>query len=89
MSNIFYLYYIAFNKFINLLLEFQNYPNYEVLQDVKGQVMFLQELDRIEKRKHEEQEREVLIKAAKVCLKLKILFVFIIKCVVFVESFKS
>ena len=28
--------------------------------------MFLQELDRIEKRKHEEQEREVLIKAAKV-----------------------
>lgn len=29
--------------------------------------MFLQELDRIEKRKHEEQEREVLIKAAKVC----------------------
>ena len=37
-----------------------------MLQDVKGQVMFLQELDRIEKRKHEEQEREVLIKAAKV-----------------------
>ena len=40
---------------------------YQVVQDVKGQVQFLQELDRIEKKKHEEQEREVLIKAAKVC----------------------
>ena len=40
---------------------------YQVVQDVKGQVQFLQELDRIEKKRHEEQEREVLIKAAKVC----------------------
>jgi len=39
------------------------------MQDVKGQVQFLQELDRIEKKRHEEKEREVLIKAAKVTLK--------------------
>ncbi|XP_027204220.2 uncharacterized protein LOC113797943 [Dermatophagoides pteronyssinus] len=39
--------------------------NYEIVQDVKAQAQFLQELDRIEKRRHEEQEREVLIKAAK------------------------
>ncbi|XP_054165319.1 transcription initiation factor TFIID subunit 4-like isoform X2 [Oppia nitens] len=45
--------------------QIKNYMNYDVLQDVKGQTMFLQELDRIEKRRHEEQEREVLIKAAK------------------------
>lgn len=44
----------------------QNNPNYVVYQDVKAQVQFLQELDRIEKKRHEEQEREVLIKAAKV-----------------------
>ncbi|CAG2121960.1 unnamed protein product, partial [Medioppia subpectinata] len=43
----------------------KSYGHYEVVQDVKGQTTFLQELDRIEKRRHEEQEREVLIKAAK------------------------
>ncbi|KAI7687003.1 Transcription initiation factor TFIID subunit 4 [Sarcoptes scabiei] len=45
--------------------QLKNNPNYEIIQDVKGQAQFLQELDRIEKRRHEEQEREVLIKAAK------------------------
>ncbi|XP_017491835.1 PREDICTED: transcription initiation factor TFIID subunit 4-like [Rhagoletis zephyria] len=45
--------------------QFKNNPNYVVYQDVKAQVQFLQELDRIEKKRHEEQEREVLIKAAK------------------------
>lgn len=44
----------------------QTNHNYEIVQDVKAQAQFLQELDRIEKRRHEEQEREVLIKAAKV-----------------------
>ncbi|KAH9510945.1 Transcription initiation factor TFIID subunit 4 [Dermatophagoides farinae] len=43
----------------------RNNSNYEIVQDVKAQAQFLQELDRIEKRRHEEQEREVLIKAAK------------------------
>jgi len=52
---------------ISNILFVQNNPNYEVVQDVKAQVQFLQELDRIEKKRHEEQEREVLIRAAKVC----------------------
>ncbi|CAG2112614.1 unnamed protein product, partial [Medioppia subpectinata] len=32
----------------------KSYGHYEVVQDVKGQTTFLQELDRIEKRRHEE-----------------------------------
>lgn len=47
---------------------------------MKAQAQFLQELDRIEKRRHEEQEREVLIKAAKVrILALKTKFLIVIK----------
>lgn len=68
---------------------FQNNPNYEIVQDVKGQAQFLQELDRIEKRRHEEQEREVLIKAAKVrIIEFKIL-VFTNLFLRFIESIKS
>ncbi|KYM82235.1 Transcription initiation factor TFIID subunit 4 [Atta colombica] len=40
-------------------------PRYEVTQDVRGQLKFLEDLDRIERRKHEEQERELLLRAAK------------------------
>lgn len=38
---------------------------YEVSTDIKGQMKFLAELDRIEKRRYEEQERELLLKVAK------------------------
>ncbi|XP_034946666.1 transcription initiation factor TFIID subunit 4-like isoform X2 [Chelonus insularis] len=40
-------------------------PRYEVTQDVRSQLKFLEELDRAERRRHEEQEREILLKAAK------------------------
>lgn len=41
-------------------------PKYEVIQDVRAQVKFLEELDKMEKKRHEEQEREMLLRAAKV-----------------------
>jgi transcription initiation factor TFIID subunit 4 len=38
---------------------------YEITQDVKGQLRFLEDLEKLEKKRHDEQEREMLIKAAK------------------------
>lgn len=40
-------------------------PKYEMSADIKGQVKFLAELDRIERRRNEEQEREQMLKIAK------------------------
>ncbi|XP_072767422.1 transcription initiation factor TFIID subunit 4 isoform X2 [Anoplolepis gracilipes] len=40
-------------------------PRYEVTQDVRAQLKFLEDLDKVERKKHEEQEREMLLRAAK------------------------
>lgn len=44
---------------------FQVDPRYEVTKDVRGQIKFLEELDKAEQKRHEEQEREMLMRAAK------------------------
>lgn len=40
-------------------------PQYEMTQDVKGQLKFVADLDRLERRRHDEAEREMLIRAVK------------------------
>ena len=44
---------------------FSNLGNYEVTQDIKQQLRFLEDLDKMEKKRHEEAERELLLRAAK------------------------
>lgn len=44
---------------------FQIDPRYEITKDVRGQIKFLEELDKAEQKRHEEQEREMLMRAAK------------------------
>ena len=46
-------------------------PRYETTQDIRAQVKFLEELDKQEKKRHEEQEREMLMRAAKSRSKLE------------------
>ena len=38
---------------------------YEPSHDVRSQLKFLEELDKLERKKHDDSEREVLLKAAK------------------------
>ena len=44
--------------------------SYEMTNDVKSQIKFIEELDKIEKKKKDEAEREKLMKAAKVKVKM-------------------
>lgn len=52
-------------KFVISSDRFQVDPRYEVTKDVRGQIKFLEELDKAEQKRHEEQEREMLMRAAK------------------------
>ena len=45
---------------------FKSDQRYETTAEVRGQLRFLEELDKLEKKRHEEVEREVLLRAAKV-----------------------
>ncbi len=44
----------------------QEDDNYEQSSDVRAQLKFFEQLDQLEKQRKEEQEREILLKAAKV-----------------------
>lgn len=47
------------------LIHSQIDPRYEITSDVRGQIKFLEELDKAEQKRHEEVEREILLRAAK------------------------
>ena len=50
---------------VSTFSDFSNSGNYEVTQDIKQQLRFLEDLDKMEKKRHEEAERELLLRAAK------------------------
>ncbi|XP_013889354.1 transcription initiation factor TFIID subunit 4 [Austrofundulus limnaeus] len=46
-------------------ISFKEDDNYEQISDVRAQLKFFEQLDQLEKQRKEEQEREILLKAAK------------------------
>ncbi|KAJ8302913.1 hypothetical protein KUTeg_019309 [Tegillarca granosa] len=53
------------NIHVHLVLLFQMNDKFEITKDVKSQLKFLDELDKLEKKRHEEQEWEKIMKAAR------------------------
>lgn len=53
---------------------------YEVSTEVRGKLKFLEELDKVEKKRHEEQEREVLLRAIKVRTRMPACIVNYLSC---------
>ena len=51
---------------INTVFCWQEEGCYEQNSDVRAQLKFFEQLDQLEKQRKEEQEREILLKAAKV-----------------------
>lgn len=47
------------------MLYFQDDERYEQASDVRAQLKFFEQLDQIEKQRKDEQEREILMRAAK------------------------
>lgn len=56
-------FYIQMKILISYFLQLD--PRYEPAKDVRGQIKFLEELDKAEQKRHEELEREMLLRAAK------------------------
>lgn len=52
--------------FFPLLLLLQDEEHHEQTSDVRSQLRFFEQLERMEKQRKDEQEREILLKAAKV-----------------------
>lgn len=52
--------------FIRLFLLFQTSENYILSSDTRAQLKFLEKLDQLEKQRKDLEEREMLLKAAKV-----------------------
>ena len=55
----------------NFIFQFQNDSRFERSTDPRSQLKFLEELDQLEKKRHSEAEREVLLRAAKVSALIK------------------
>lgn len=63
-------FYSSCLTFLSFLASFilQEEERYEQVSDVRAQLKFFEQLDQMEKQRKEEQEREILLKAAKVTM---------------------